>query len=80
MGGTVVTIGSTTVTLYSNMVMFRCTLATGEGNFPWREFAVFNASAAGVMLNHGIQYLGSKTSGTYQFYVIVTLSQRRRYA
>lgn len=34
-----------------------------EANYSWQEFAVFNASAAGVMMDRAISNQGTKTSG-----------------
>jgi len=43
-----------------------------EANFAWEEFAVFNAAAAGTMMNRSISAQGTKTAGqtwrlTYSF-------------
>jgi hypothetical protein len=43
-----------------------------EANYSWQEFAIFNAAAAGTMLNRSISNQGTKTSGqtwrlTYSF-------------
>lgn len=43
-----------------------------EANFAWEEFAVFNAAAAGTMMNRSISSQGTKTAGqtwrlTYSF-------------
>ena len=43
---------------------WRCTFATSEGNFSIQEAAVFNAAAAGAMLNRLLAALGTKTSAT----------------
>ncbi|KKK55228.1 hypothetical protein LCGC14_3076660, partial [marine sediment metagenome] len=36
--------------------------ATGDGNFAWAEWALFNAAAAGRMLQRKVESLGTKTS------------------
>jgi len=46
----------------TNVLTFRATFATGEANFAWQEWAVFNASSAGTMLNRKVESLGTKTS------------------
>ncbi|GAA1770047.1 hypothetical protein [Nonomuraea bangladeshensis] len=47
--------GATTVT-------FRTTFSTSEANFVWAEWGIFNAAAAGRMLNRKVEALGEKTS------------------
>lgn len=46
----------------TNVLTFRSTFATGDANFAWQEWAVFNASSAGTMLNRKVESLGTKTS------------------
>jgi hypothetical protein len=46
----------------SNVVTYRSTFATTDANFAWAEWALFNASAAGTMMNRLVQSLGTKTS------------------
>jgi hypothetical protein len=46
---------------------WRCTFATGEGNFSIQEAGIFNggpAFATGTMLNRLLAALGTKTSAT----------------
>ncbi len=43
---------------------WRSTFATSEGNFSIQEAAIFNAAAAGTMLNRLLAALGTKTSAT----------------
>lgn len=46
-----------------------------QANFSWQEFAVFNAAAAGVMLDRAISNQGTKTSGqTWRLTFSFTLS------
>lgn len=49
--------------LSGNSVTFQGTYATSEGNFAWNEFAVFNASASGTMLNRVVYSGGTKPAG-----------------
>lgn len=59
----------------SNVITFRSTFATGDANFAWNEWAVFNASSAGTMLNRKVESLGTKTSTqTWQFTVTLTFT------
>ena len=45
-----------------NVLTFRAGFGTGEANFAWQEWALFNAAAAGDMLNRKVESLGTKTS------------------
>lgn len=47
----------------------------GQANFSWQEFAVFNAAAAGVMMDRAISNQGTKTAGqTWRLTFSFTLS------
>lgn len=60
-------------TVATNVVTFRSTFATGEANYAWLEWGVFNASSAGTMMNRKQESLGTKTSAqTWQFTVTLT--------
>lgn len=55
-----------------NEITFQATFGTGDANFDWREWGVFNAAADGQMLNRVVENLGTKTSAaTWQFLVDV---------
>lgn len=41
---------------------FRATFETGDANFAWNEWGIFNASTSGRMLNRKVQSMGTKTS------------------
>jgi hypothetical protein len=57
-----------------NVLTFRSTFATGEANFTWREWGVFNDPAAGTMLNRKVEDLGAKVNTqTWQFTVTLTV-------
>ncbi len=59
----------------SNVLTFRSTFGTSEANFAWEEWAVFNASSSGTMLNRKVESLGTKTSAqSWQFTVVLTLN------
>ena len=45
-----------------NQISFVSTFLTSEANFAWNEAAIFNAAAAGDMLNRVVQSFGTKTS------------------
>lgn len=47
---------------------------TGASDGDWREWGLFNAAAAGTMLNHKIVSLGTKSGGTWTLAVTITLS------
>lgn len=58
-----------------NQVTFKVTVGTSNGNFAWEEWGVFNAGAAGTMLNRKVASLGTKTSAaSWAFTVNLTLS------
>jgi hypothetical protein len=44
----------------TNVIIYRSTFGTSEGNFAWEEVAVFNASSSGTMLCRKTQSLGTK--------------------
>ncbi len=44
-------------------ITFQADFGATEANFDWNEFAVFNASTAGTMLNRKVFAQGSKVSG-----------------
>lgn len=54
-------------------VVFRSTFGTSDANFAWAEWAVFNASTSGRMLNRKVEALGTKASGT-SWTLTITLS------
>jgi hypothetical protein len=63
-----VVVGSATIT-------FRSLFGSGDANFAWQEWAVFNASTGGRMLNRKVASLGTKTSAaTWQMTVTITLA------
>jgi hypothetical protein len=51
-----------TPTISGNQISFVATFLTTDANFAWNEAAIFNASAAGDMLNRVQQAFGTKTS------------------
>lgn len=54
---------------------FRSVFGTGSGNFDWNEWALFNGSTGGRMLNRKVASLGTKTvAATWTFTVTLTLS------
>lgn len=62
------TSGSATIT-------FRSTFGSSDANFAWAEWATFNGSSGGRMLNRKVESLGTKASGsTWQLTVTITLS------
>lgn len=51
-----------TSTAGAKTITYRSTFATGDANHVWAEWGVFNAAAAGRMLNRKVEALGTKTS------------------
>ena len=59
----------------TNVLTFRSTFATGDANFAWNEWGVFNAAAGGTMLNRRQEALGTKAATqSWQFTVTLTLT------
>lgn len=44
----------------SNVLTFRSTYANSDAVFAWNEWAIFNASSSGTMLNRKVESLGTK--------------------
>lgn len=56
-------------------VTFRATFGSSEANYAWQEWAIFNASTAGRMLNRKVESWGTKAPSTsWTFTVTITLS------
>lgn len=56
-------------------ITYRSTFGTADANFAWQEWAVFNASTAGRMLNRKVESLGTKTSSaTWVFTCTLSLA------
>lgn len=61
----------------TNVLTFRSTFATGEANFAWEEWGVFNnvTDASGTMFNRKVEALGTKTSAqSWQITVTLTVT------
>lgn len=62
-------------TVSNGVYTFRSTFGTSDANFAWQEWAVFNASSTGRMLNRAVASLGTKTSAaSWQFTITITIS------
>ena len=58
-----------------NALEFRSLFATGDANWAWEEWGVFNAAAAETMLNRKAEPLGTKTSAqSWQMTVTLTVT------
>lgn len=58
-----------------NVITFQSTFGSTDANFAWQEWGVFNAAAAGVMLNRKVEYNGTKLSGqSWVFQVALTVN------
>lgn len=59
----------------ANVLTFRATFGTGDANFAWNEWGIFNAASAGTMLNRKVESLGTKTNTqTWQFTTTLTIT------
>lgn len=55
------------------MITFKSTFGTGDANFAWNEWAIFNAATGGVMLNRVVESNGTKQGNqTWTFEVAIT--------
>jgi hypothetical protein len=57
----------------ANVLTLRSLFGTGDANFIWAEWAVFNAASAGVMFSRKVEALGTKP-GTQSWQITVTLT------
>lgn len=46
----------------ANAITFRSLFGTGDANFTWEEWGIFNAATGGQMLSRKVENLGAKTS------------------
>jgi hypothetical protein len=61
----------------SNVITFRSTFATGDANWAWQEWGIFNnpTNGSGTMLSRKVESLGTKTSTqTWQFTATLTFT------
>lgn len=58
----------------SQTLTFRSTFGAGSANYAWNEWAIFNASSGGTMLNRKAESLGTKSGGSWVLTVTLTLS------
>lgn len=63
------------ITPVNGAEVWRSTFASGEANYAWNEFAVFNAGSGGAMMNRSLSTQGAKAAGqSWQFTYTITLS------
>jgi len=56
-------------------IVYKATFETGDANFAWNEWGIFNASSSGRMLNRKVTSLGTKTSSDeWIFTVTITMA------
>ena len=62
-------------TVATDTITFKATFGTSDANWAWQEWATFNASSSGTMLNRKVASLGTKTSaGSWVLTVTITLA------
>lgn len=62
-------------TVATQKVTFQSDFTSAQANYAWNEFAVFNASSAGTMLNRKVSAQGTKISGqTWRLTLEITIS------
>ena len=57
-----------------NVLTFRSVFGSGVGDFEWAEWASFNHTSAGDMLQRKVEALGTKASGSWQLTATITVS------
>lgn len=58
----------------ANIITFRALFGTGEANFAWEEWGIFNALVADTMLSRKVESLGTKTAAqSFQLTVTITV-------
>jgi hypothetical protein len=58
-----------------NVLTFRSLFATGEANFDWNEWGIFNAASGGVMMTRKVESMGTKTSvQSFQLTLTITVN------
>lgn len=66
---------STFPTLATNVITFKSSFGSSEGNFAWEEVSVFNASSSGTMLSRVVSSQGTKSSGaTWEITLALTIT------
>lgn len=58
----------------TNQLTFKSSYGAGVAEWAWNEWAVFNAAASGTMLNRKVESLGTKSSGTWDLTVTLTVT------
>lgn len=51
---------------------WKASFGSSQANFAWNEFALFNASAGGTMLNRVVSTQGTKSGGTWEIAFTIT--------
>lgn len=55
-------------------IVFKSTFGTSDANYAWAEWATFNGSSGGRMLQRKVESLGTKTTGSWVLTVTLTLA------
>lgn len=56
-------------------IIYKGTAGTGDANFDWEEWGLFNASSAGRMANRKVESLGTKTAASaWTLTVVISIS------
>ena len=59
----------------ANVLRFKSSFGTGDANYAWQEWGVFNAASSGTMMNRKVESLGTKTSSqTWEFTVDIQIN------
>jgi hypothetical protein len=60
--------------LADRKITFRSIFGSSEGNFAWLEWGVDNGASAHKLLNRKVESLGTKSSGSWQLTIEISLS------
>lgn len=60
--------------LADKKITFRSIFGSSEGNFAWLEWGVDNGASAHKLLNRKVENLGTKSSGSWQLTIEISLS------
>lgn len=55
-------------------IVFRSTFGSSDANFAWAEWAIFNGSSGGRMLNRKVESLGTKSTGSWVLALTLSLA------
>lgn len=61
-------------TIATNVLTYKSSFGVSEANWAWEEWALFNASSSGTMLNRDVESMGTKSGGTWVLEAQITVN------